>query len=234
MSDYEDDLVELPNEIKEITQEEAEARPELRADPSKAPEGIRDDEDPANFEELEAEAAEAVVLEDEEEAGGAGGGGGAGAGEGGGLRPHLRRALALGVSQKGMREHPRGSNKNKYSRYFGFGPQFWCADFVSYCLDKTGNEDHKAPWGYPSAVENITAWGQKHGRIHSNPKRGDIFTRKDGEHTGFVLSVQGSTFMTIEGNTTEAGSSDPDKAFFVASHARNVSDGLYFFVRFRD
>jgi hypothetical protein len=77
MSEPEDDLVELPYEIKEITQEEAEANPERRADPSKAHEGIRDDQDPARFEALELEAAEAVILgeveeeEEDEEGGGA-------------------------------------------------------------------------------------------------------------------------------------------------------------------
>jgi hypothetical protein len=61
-----DDLVELPYEVKAITQEEAEARPELRADPSKAPEGVRDPEDPAELEDLELEAAEAAILGEEE------------------------------------------------------------------------------------------------------------------------------------------------------------------------
>ena len=46
------------------------------------------------------------------------------------------------------------------------------------------------PWGYPSTVINITAWGQKNGQIHSQPQKGDIFTRKDGEHTGFVQSAK--------------------------------------------
>jgi len=125
-----------------------------------------------------------------------------------------------------MREHPQGSNDNMYSRYFGFGPQFWCADFVAFCVDKTGNRDHKVPWGYPSAVKNITAWGQRNNRIHSMPQKGDIFTRKDGMHTGFVTSAQGSSFVTIEGNT-----SGPGGDFYVASHTRDASSGLYFFVR---
>jgi hypothetical protein len=62
MPEPEDDLVELPYEIHEITQEEAEAQPDRRADPSKAPEGILDDQDPARFQELELEGAEAVIL----------------------------------------------------------------------------------------------------------------------------------------------------------------------------
>ena len=189
-------MVEITEEVEEVTQEEAEENPELRADEKKAKEGVLDDEDPATFEALELEAAEeshtcrgrrrktklGVRLRSN--------------------APSTERADASGEHKKGMREHPKASNDNKYSRYFGFGKQFWCADFVAFCLDMTGNRDKKVPWGYPSAVKNITAWGKKNGKIDSQPQKGDIFTRKDGMHTGFVLSAQGSRFMTIEGNTS--------------------------------
>src|ERR687885_599232 len=112
-----DDLVEILEDIQEVTQEEAERDKSLLADPEKAKEGVLD-EDPA-----ELEAAEDVILAGE----------GEDEGEGGGAAPaisaHQLKALALAVTQKGMREHPQGSNDNMYSRYFGFGPQFWCADF---------------------------------------------------------------------------------------------------------
>jgi hypothetical protein len=149
------------------------------------------------------------------------------------ITPHQQRALALAVSQKGMREHPRGSNKQKYSQYFGFGPQFWCADFVAFCMDKTGNRDHKVPWGYPSACNNIAAWGRRTGKIHSQPRKGDIFVKKDAGnpnqciHTGFVTSADGSRFMTIEGNTSGPEGNDD---VYVASHARDTSSGSYSFV----
>jgi hypothetical protein len=69
MSEPEDDLVELPEKIPEITAENADAH---RPDPAKGVEGIRDDLDPGRSEVLELEAAEAVVLgevEEEEDAG---------------------------------------------------------------------------------------------------------------------------------------------------------------------
>jgi hypothetical protein len=72
----------------------------------------------------------------------------------------------------------------------------------------------------------MTSWGQRNGKIHSQPQKGDIFTRKDGMHTGYVLTAQGSSFMTIEGNT-----SGPAGDFYVASHSRDASSGMYFFVR---
>jgi peptidoglycan DL-endopeptidase CwlO len=218
MPEPEDGGVELPEE-EQITRDEAESNPLLRADPSKAVEGIVE-EDPAEFQALELEAAEALLADegaqaDDDEAGGAAP-----------ISAHQRRALKLAVTQKGIRETPPGSNRNIYSAYFGFGPQFWCADFVAFCLDKTGNEDKKVPWGYPSAVENITSWGKRNGVIHSAPRMGDIFTRKDGKHTGFVLNAQGSRFMTIEGNTT-----GPGGCVYVASLPRDASGGEYFFVR---
>jgi hypothetical protein len=147
------------------------------------------------------------------------------------ITPHQQAALALALSQKGIRETPPGSNRQKYSKYFGFGAQFWCADFVAFCMDRTGNRDHKVPWGYPSACVNIASWGKKTGKIHSQPQRGDIFVLKDANnsnicvHTGFVTSVDGSKFMTIEGNT-----SGPQGDVYVASHSRDASSGMYSFV----
>ena|SRR6266545_2199410 len=214
----EDDRIEVPEEITELTREEVEERDALLADPSAAKEGILDDEDPERFAELEVEAAEDLLAEEDPED------------ESGGAAPisrHQRRALRLALTQKGIRETPPGSNIQIYSKHFGFGAQFWCADFVAWSLDKTGNQDRKVPWGYPSRVENITAWGKRNGKIHSRPQKGDIFTRKDGVHTGWVVSSQGTSFTTMEGNTF-----GPDgRVIYAAAHARDSSSGLYFFVR---
>src|SRR3954468_20715702 len=200
MSQIEDVVVELPEQIKEITREEAEADPGLRADPSSAREGGLDDAiEPEVFEALELEAAEAALVVADD----------AGGGAAAPVSAHQQQMIALALTQKGMREHPAGSNSNQYSTYFGFGRQFWCADFVAFCFDRTGARQKQVPWGYPSAVENITAWGQRNHEIHSMPMRGDIFTRKNGKHTGIVISAQGSKFMTIEGNTYAPPGSPP-------------------------
>lgn len=215
MSQPTDDLAWTEEEIKEITREEADANPHLRADPSHATAGVLDHEDPARFEELEIAAAEEILAEEDPPTRAPAP-----------ISAHQRRALRLAVTQKGVRETPPGSNDNPYSRYFGFGPQFWCADFVGWALDRTGNRDKKVPWGYPSAVRNITAWGRSKGLVHSEPRKGDIFTYKDGAHTGFVLKADGTSFISIEGNT-----GGPIGTVYVASHARDAADGTYFFVR---
>ena len=61
MTDPDYDLVEIP-ESQEITAEEGTRDKNLLADPSRGNEGILDDEDPERFIELEAEAAEEVIL----------------------------------------------------------------------------------------------------------------------------------------------------------------------------
>jgi hypothetical protein len=223
-----DDRVEIPEEIDEVTEEDAKENPSLLGDEKAAKDGVLD-LDRAELEELELKADLEVILDEADDSGpDAAGPSLAGASAAGGKpSAHQLRALKLAVSQKGVREEPPGSNNNKYSRYFGFGPQFWCADFVAFCVDKTGKHpDKKVPWGYPSAVKTINAWGQRKGTIHSRPRKGDIFTYKSNKHTGFVLSVQGSRFTTIEGNT-----SGPLGDVYVASHVRDASSGMYFFIR---
>ena len=120
-----DDRVVIPEKIEEVTQEEADKDPLVASDETKAGEGVLDDEDPAGFEARELEADTDLIVPDH----GAHDAGGGAAGSS--ISAHQREALLLAVSQKGMREHPQGTNNNQYSRYFGFGPQSWCADFVA-------------------------------------------------------------------------------------------------------
>ena len=67
MTDTADDRVEWEDQIVEVAREEAEERPDLRADPSKSLEGVLDDEDPEKFQALELEAAEEILFEEEGE-----------------------------------------------------------------------------------------------------------------------------------------------------------------------
>lgn len=142
---------------------------------------------------------------------------------------HGWRAVRAALEQKGMREARCGNNSNPFSRYFGYGPQFWCADFVSWAFDATGNRDRKVPWGYPSGVAGIVTWGRRTGNLSKNPRPGSIFAYLDGRHTGLVVRLEAGRFLTIEGNT-----SGPDgKVCWVWTHAR-VADGRYGFITVPD
>jgi hypothetical protein len=140
------------------------------------------------------------------------------------------RMLSLALTQRGMKETPRGSNNNPYSRYFGYGPQQWCADFVAWCVDQTGNRNRQVLWGYPSAVKNITAWAHTNGLVVSQPHRGAIFTYKDGAHTGIVAEVRESRFLTVEGNTA-GPPPDPDPNYTWVNNHWRTNDGSYYFIR---
>ena len=136
------------------------------------------------------------------------------------------RAITLALRQKGMKERGCASNRNPYSRYFGFGAQFWCADFVAWALDRTGNRDRKVPWGDPSLVANIIRWAEREDLVRTTPERGHIFCRRNASHTGLVSAASGGSFTTIEGNT-----SGPDgRSCWVYDHRRR-NDGSYLFVR---
>lgn len=136
------------------------------------------------------------------------------------------RAVNLALTQKGIREEPCGSNRNPYSRYFGYGAQEWCADFISWAVDRVGKRDRKVPWGYPSNVANITRWGRTRNVLVPKPHRGAIFTYRNGAHAGLVVAVRGRRFTTVEGNTRGPNG----KVCWVHSHVR-TNDGRYFFIR---
>jgi hypothetical protein len=202
--------VEIAEELQEVTHEAAEVNPLLRADPRTATEGVLDDEmdsterDAREMEIDEELATDAVPPTPPTER----------------VTIDINRVLKLALTQKGPRERPSGSNRNAFSAYFGYGPQYWCADFVSWAIDRCGNRDKRVPWGYPSAVRNITAWGNKNGRIHNQPRRGDIFTYRNAGHTGFVTKVRDSQFTTVEGNVGDS----------VKSLERDAASGKYYFI----
>ena len=142
---------------------------------------------------------------------------------------HGWRAVMAALTQKGMKERGCGTNDNPYSRYFGKGPQAWCADFVSWAFDSTGNQDRKVPWGPPSLVSNITSWGSRTNNLIRGPRAGCIFTYNNGQHTGLVVRLEAGRFLTVEGNT-----SGPDGTVcWVWTHAR-TDNGQYSFVRVPD
>jgi hypothetical protein len=118
---------------------------------------------------------------------------------------YYEKAVGTAGLQYGYKEGPK--NNNKFSQYFGKNHQPWCADFVSWAFDSTGNKDKKVPWGNPSAVVNILEWGQKEKYLVKTPKLGDIFimTKNGVSHTGLVWEVakDGKSFRTVEGNSSD-------------------------------
>ena len=130
----------------------------------------------------------------------------------------------------------RCGNNNKYTHWYSdnvdnIGYNFWwCAAFVTYVVRACGISTSVVP-NYAYCPDCIS-WARSRGRLHSKsqltsgaytPQPGDIFLREG--HTGIIVSVSGSQFTTVEGNT--GGSSN---CRTVGSHTWSFSGGNYDYV----
>lgn len=134
------------------------------------------------------------------------------------------QAMLLAKTQIGTRE--RLVNCNKYSPYFGKGCQAWCADFVSWSFDQVGNKNKRLPWKNPSTVISILTWARRANQLVDKPEPGDLFVAqgKGRSHVGFVRTVQGNRFRTVEGNKDNMVKS-------VWRPIKRPADGGFYFVR---
>lgn len=125
------------------------------------------------------------------------------------------RIMQIAEAEIGTAE--TGTNNVKYNTWYYGGAVNgsaypWCAVFVSWCLNQAGITNYKsASAGYFASC----------GTYHSSgytPKRGDLFlvnySGGYADHIGFVQSCSGSTFTTVEGNSSD----------MVRSRTRNVSE----------
>lgn len=116
--------------------------------------------------------------------------------------------LRVARSQIGVKESPRGSNKCKYTKWYGLvGP--WCAMFISWCARQAGvGKDVIPTHAYTPSGRNFF---RGKGRFYKKPKVGDIvyyqfpgFARVS--HVGVVEKVHSDgSWTAIEGNTDAAG-----------------------------
>lgn len=124
-------------------------------------------------------------------------------------------------TQVGTVESPAGSNKVKYSDWYGMrGP--WCAMFVSWCADRAGI---KFRYAYCPYIEADAKAGRNRLRLVGRQavRKGDIalfhFGGGEAKHVGIVESIDigAGTVTCIEGNTSKSsgGSQDNGGGVFV-------------------
>jgi hypothetical protein len=126
-------------------------------------------------------------------------------------KPLRVRALELARKDLGVGEYPAGSNNNKFTQWWGWGPTAWCLIACSYWYKQAGSKA-VVKGKYWATVDNIwnDAKARRNGvRLVAEPKPGDIFVidfqgRVDPDHAGLVEKVGASTVATIEGNTWAA------------------------------
>lgn len=136
-----------------------------------------------------------------------------------------------------VRESPPGSNAGRWVEAMqrvcnGAKGQPWCAAYVGTVLGIAFQG--KPPLPYTMGCDELLEAGRKAGWLRDTPQPGDVFLRlktpTDADHTGFVSSVDGNTFGTLEGNTTGGtGSREGIGAF---ADTRTMAPGRYVFVRY--
>ena len=110
--------------------------------------------------------------------------------------------LDIARAELGTKESPAGSNKVKYSTWYGLtGP--WCVMFVMWCCHYAGVElpiRTASCSALRAAAQSAGMW------VTGNYRPGDIVIYdwgKDGkpDHCGIIETVGGSSVVAIEGNT---------------------------------
>jgi hypothetical protein len=115
--------------------------------------------------------------------------------------------LAAAAAEIGTKERPAGSNRVKYTAWYGLvGP--WCDMFQAWVADRTGTTDILGRFAY---TPSHAAWFKRRGQWHTSaPRPGDLVFFDFGlgriSHVGLVERVVSSSrIQTIEGNTDVSG-----------------------------
>jgi hypothetical protein len=148
-------------------------------------------------------------------------------------------ALARAKSYLGYTESPPGTNGNMFGAWYGMNYEPWCAMFVTYCFEMSGDSPSFAKgskYSYvPYVVQDARA-GRNGLATTSSPVPGDLVCydwQRDGvfDHIGFFESGTTFSWKAIEGNTSTSNNSNGGQ---VMRRSRAASDGNVVFVRVKE
>jgi cell wall-associated NlpC family hydrolase len=124
------------------------------------------------------------------------------------VKPKREKALTEAKKHIGVKESPAGSNRVKFSTWYGIiGP--WCAMFCTWCYDKAGSKSFAkgSKYAYVPYIVQDAKRGANGLAITHNPQPGDLVCfdwQGDGtsDHVGlFEKWTGGGKFQSVEGNT---------------------------------
>ena len=133
--------------------------------------------------------------------------------------PEIPVHVAIALSQVGVRESPKGSNRgHQVDVYTGGRPEPWCAHFVAWCFREAnrpipGDAVPSAKLANPLASVTYTErMVQEHGWSMQEPAVGDIVffktrgrsDRGPGRHIGIVSAVTLTDIEVVDGNWGDA------------------------------
>lgn len=141
---------------------------------------------------------------------------------------NVRDMMEIAIRQNNYKESPSGSNKTKFGKEFGMDEVPWCAIFDWWCGDEASDVYGGDNPIYKSAnaayIQDLTVekkggkWVMKKTSSTATKKKG-LSKAKEGDivdfdfgknnlyrqHTGLIIGVSGSYYITIEGNTAAEG-----------------------------
>lgn len=149
--------------------------------------------------------------------------------------------LAMADALSFIQEKPAGSNAGRWVEAVqklagGKKGDAWCAAWVSMVLG-AAFRDHP-PLPYTTSCDVLLESARRWEWLSGSPSAGDVFlymkSPTDATHTGIVVSVQGGTFNTIEGNTSSPQKSvtASREGWGVFKWTRKLEGGKYQFIKY--
>jgi hypothetical protein len=146
-------------------------------------------------------------------------------------------AVETALGEVGYQEG--AGNANKYGDWYGMPNSAWCAMFCCWCAEQNGSQTFERGSRYayvPYLVEDAEV--NRNGLrvvVPSSATRGDLVTfdwNDDGvaDHVGFVVDGPGagSSFHTVEGNTSAGSSGSQGNGDGVYQRTRYLADVCLF------
>ena len=141
--------------------------------------------------------------------------------------PMREKALTEAHKYVGVKESPAGSNKVRFSDWYGIrGP--WCAMFVTWCYVSGAKSKafvNKSRYAYVPYIVGDARAGRNGLSVTRDPKPGDVVCfdwEGNGvhDHVGLFKAGNAKSFTTIEGNTAVGNDSNGGA---VMERSRNAS-----------
>lgn len=154
------------------------------------------------------------------------------------------QVMRTALQQCGYKEHPAGSNKTKFGKWYGWDGVPWCGEFVSWAGSQPSGDNPIAKSANAADIQDVTvrSKGGKYilKQTASNTKKKDALSKyKFGDsisfnfsggskrnHTGLIVGVKGSTIYCIEGNTSFGDRGSQSNGGCVALRARSYTTGV--------
>lgn len=120
--------------------------------------------------------------------------------------------IDIATNEVGTTEYPAGSNKTKYGEAYGWNGVPWCVQFLWWCFKQAGASKLFYGGGKTASCGQYITWAKKHNQwVTGDYKPGDLIfmtfsADRHAEHVGLCMGITDNGVVTVEGNTSAAGS----------------------------